>query len=302
MLGIVTNDIMEKAFVATINLALVDKLKNDLSLKGFVFSTIPYALFNAKTKGISLTLYESGKLVIQGKDKDDFILYYIEPEILQAFSYSHPYAQSDMTARIGVDEAGKGDFFGPLCIASFFGNEESIQELINWGIKDSKKLVDAQIEVLASKVKTFPHEVISIFPSKYNELYEKFQNLNTLLGWGHATAIENLVEKTGCKKVIIDQFAKEHVVESALRRKKLDIELTQKHKGESDIVVAAASILARDAFVKGMRRLEEKWNFSLPKGASKQVVAAGKKFCELYGKDNLPLVAKMHFRTLEELQ
>ena len=104
-------------FVATIDVALEEKLRSDLTEQGFVLTHPLHTLFAAQKKGVSCTLYESGKLTVQGKDKDDFIAFYLEPEILQSFAYIHPTANIDLTARIGIDQAGKGDFFGPLCIA-----------------------------------------------------------------------------------------------------------------------------------------------------------------------------------------
>src|SRR5580693_626798 len=104
-------------FVATIDLALADKLREDLVGQGFELTKPPYTLFSAQKTGVSCTLYTSGKLTVQGKGKDEFIAFYLEPEILKKLAYTHPELGVDMTARIGIDEAGKGDFFGPLCIA-----------------------------------------------------------------------------------------------------------------------------------------------------------------------------------------
>lgn len=289
-------------FVALIDLALSEKLRNDLIDRGFTLTTPPHTLFSAQKKGISCTLYISGKLTVQGKDKEDFIHFYLEPEILGSFSYSHPESQLDLTARIGIDEAGKGDFFGPLCIAGVYADAELMKELLKIGVKDSKNLSDAAVLVLKSKiVKMAPHCIVRLFPKKYNELYENFRNLNRLLGWGHATAIAELVAKTGCHHVIIDQFAHESVVESALRQKKIEVDLTQKHKGEADPVVAAASILARAAFLEGLEQLGAKLGTPLLKGASAQVIAAGKSLVSRWGESILQEVAKLHFKMTREV-
>jgi ribonuclease HIII len=287
-------------FVANIDLSLKEKLKSDLLDQGFQLTTPPYTIFSAQKKGISCTLYTSGKLTVQGKGKEEFIQFYLEPEILQSFTYSHP--EIDFTARIGIDEAGKGDFFGPLCIGGVYGDETIIKELLAIGVKDSKSISDKQIIVLKNKiVKAAPHAIVRIFPKKYNELYARFRNLNRLLGWGHATAICELVEKTGCREVIIDKFANENVVEDALKHKQLEAHLTQKHKAESDPVVAAASILARAAFLEGLEKLGEKVGMTLPKGASAQVITAGKALVSKHGEAILEEVAKLHFKTKEEV-
>ncbi|MGE0197847.1 MAG: ribonuclease HIII [Simkaniaceae bacterium] len=289
-------------FIAKIDLSFASKLKTDLAEQGFELSQPAYTVFQAKKKGISCTLYESGKLMVQGKEKDEFITYYLEPEILGKLSYSYPETEVNTSPHIGVDEAGKGDVFGPLCIAALYADSEQISELIKIGIRDSKRLTDSTIVKMAAKIKkSFSYSVVQIFPKRYNELYQGFQNLNTLLGWGHATAIEEVVAKTQCTDILIDQFANESVVISALKRKSLTVNLSQRHRGEEDIVVAGASILARAAFVQGLDKLSEDYKISLPKGASAQVIQAGKKFVSAHGKEALNSVAKLHFKTIDQI-
>ncbi|MCE5295456.1 MAG: ribonuclease HIII [Chlamydiales bacterium] len=291
-----------KPFVATIDKSLVDILKGELISQGFEFSTPPYTHFAAKKKGISVTLYTSLKLTVMGKEMGEFIEFFLEPKILGTFSFSHPVAakELDLTGRIGVDEAGKGDFFGPLCIAAVYGQGDEIKKMAELGVKDSKNLSDQTVLKLADAIrKNFLHEVIRIGNPKYNEMYANFGNLNSLLAWGHATAIEALSAKSGCKNVIIDKFAHDQVVIKAVARKKLDITLTQKVRAEEDLVVAAASILARAAFLDAMKRLSEQCGFEIPKGASDKVIAAGKQAVNTFGRDVLGKIAKLHFKTAE---
>lgn len=289
-------------FTAKIDLSLAQKLKDDLKEQGFTFSTLPFTVFSAKKNGIVCSLYTSGSLVVQGKGKDEFIEFYLEPEILKSFEYSHPEALVDMKSRIGVDESGKGDFFGPLCIASVYADEAGIKKLLSLHVQDSKKLTDSSILKIAGILKKdFAYSIICLFPEKYNELYAKFRNLNNLLGWAHATVIFNLHEKTSCKEVIIDQFADKKVVELAVKKKKIDINLTQRHKGESDIVVAAASIIARCYFLEGLEKLRQSSNISLPKGASEKVKQAGITLANKYGIEELNKYSKTHFKTYNEI-
>ncbi|MCE5318265.1 MAG: ribonuclease HIII [Parachlamydia sp.] len=289
-------------FVATVDLSVADKLRKELIQRGFEISHPPHTLFSAKSKGISCTLYKSGKLTVQGKEMGPFIEFFLEPEILGSFKYAYQAIEVDKTARIGIDESGKGDFFGPLCIAGVYAQGEDLDKLVKLGVRDSKKLTDGSIAKIAKQIRTsIVHHIVKINPAKYNELYGQFHNLNRLLAWGHATAIEQLSLRTKCQNVIIDQFADEHVVLTALKRKNISLELTQRHRGEEDLVVAAASILARYTFVEGLKSLSEQWGLDLPKGASKATIEAARAFVRQHGRESLGQVAKLHFKTANEL-
>lgn len=293
---------MSTNFVTQIAPELTKKLEEDLREQGFDFSQPPYTLFQAKKKGLTLTLYTSNKIMVQGKGSKEFIESYLEPVILGTFTYGYEKLFLDLSPRIGVDESGKGDFFGPLCIAGVFAEGEGVQRLAELGVKDSKKLNENSILKIAEKIrKEYVYHVVKIGPQKYNELYEKFGNLNLLLGWGHATVIDHLLDKTTCEKVIIDQFAAEHVVVNALKQKKKKALLIQRPRAEEDLVVAAASILARAAFVEGLSKLEKDIGMPLPKGASAAVIKAGKNIVEHFGADILNRTAKMHFKTRLEI-
>ncbi|HSX11329.1 MAG TPA: ribonuclease HIII [Chlamydiales bacterium] len=289
-------------FTTKVDVALAPKLQEDLKNQGFELSKPPYTVFSAKKKGVSCTLYESGSLTVQGSEMDAFIEFYLEPEILQSFKFSHPEAHLDLKPHIGMDEAGKGDFFGPLCIAAVYAGGDGIKEMQHLGVKDSKRISDEGILKLAKKIRMgFPYTVIRLFPMKYNELYRKFKNLNRLLGWAHAAALGDMVAKTGCKEALLDQFAEKYVVENALKQKKIDVHLEQKTHGEEDLVVAAASILARAGFLEGMATLSEEYGMEIPKGASSKVIAVGQKLVAKFGRDVLEKVAKTHFKTMSEI-
>lgn len=189
-----------------------------------------------------------------------------------------------------------------FCVAGVYAKAETISHLKQIGVRDSKTLTPAAILKLAGEIrKSCTYQIVKINPSKYNELIVQFGNLNKLLAWGHATTIEELSAKTECKRIIIDQFADERVVLTALKRKKLELDVVQRHRGEEDIVVAAASILARAAFVDGIDMLEKQFNMKLPKGASKQTIDAGRKFINAYGRERLGEVGKLHFKTLDSI-
>jgi len=198
--------------------------------------------------------------------------------------------------RVGVDESGKGDFFGPLVVAACYVGPEHYAELE--GVKDSKKLTDAQSLALAEKIKKVcPHSVILMNPVKYNELYLKIKNLNHLLAWGHAQAIENVLEKQPADLIISDQFAAGgNVVKSKLKELGRQAQFVSRVRAESDLAVAAASILARAEFLKRLKGLSQEFGIDLPKGAT-NVIGTGKRFVQMHGAENLGKVAKMHFKT-----
>jgi ribonuclease HIII len=205
----------------------------------------------------------------------------------------------DEPGRIGTDESGKGDFFGPLVVAAFFlpeGQEDVLREL---GVRDSKRMSDSRVRDVALALKKgYPfHSIVSIGPEKYNELYAKFRNLNRLLAWGHARAIENVLERVPCGKAVTDQFGDESFVRGALMKKGRAIELVQQPRAEEDPAVAAASILARAEFLTRLHFLSRDVGRELPKGASALVEEAAVKLIREKGPDILRTVAKTHFKT-----
>ncbi|TMU83798.1 ribonuclease HIII [Bacillus sp. BHET2] len=203
---------------------------------------------------------------------------------------------------IGVDESGKGDYFGPLVIAGVFVDEKTSEILRAIGVMDSKKLSDKQISELALKIKsTCPYTIVAIGNEKYNDLYTKIKNLNKLLAWGHARTIENMLEKVDCQSALSDQFGDSTLIEEALLSRGKQIRLYQRTKAEEIIAVAAASIIARDEFVKRLKQLSFKYNLNFPKGASKKTIEIANQFILLHGKGELAKIAKLHFKTTEQI-
>ena len=205
-----------------------------------------------------------------------------------------------MIGHIGVDESGKGDYFGPLVIAACYVGAEHLAELD--GVKDSKKLTDENSIKLAMRIREVcPHAIVAIGPEKYNELYEKFNNLNSLLAWGHAQAIENALKEHPSPFAISDEFSKGgHLVRQQLAKKGINIELKSAVRAESDIAVAAASILARAEFLRRLSALSSQFEMKLPKGAT-SVVDPGRRFVACHGASALRNVAKLHFKTTQQV-
>ena len=292
-----------------LNDAQADALKDYLQSHGYAFREVPYARFAGAKDNLNVVFYESGKLVLQGKGTPEFIEFVLEPEILKEarLGYEAVLNPELLMPRLGVDESGKGDFFGPLCVAGVYVNESVIKSWEDAGIRDSKNISsDKRIKELAELITKTPGCVSSVVPignEAYNRLYTKMRSVNTLLAWGHARVIENLMGQKHRMipppvRAISDQFASsKDTVAKALMSLGREIELVQRHKAETDIAVAAASILARHEFVKRLGELGKEFGMVLPKGASALVDKAAKEFISRYGAESLAKVAKMHFRT-----
>jgi ribonuclease HIII len=277
--------------------------------RGFKPREVPYARFAGEKEKLNVVFYQSGKLVVQGKGTQEFVEFILEPEVLgQAKLGYEPVLNPELLMpRFGVDESGKGDFFGPLCVAGVYVNEKVIQAWKDAGVRDSKNISsDRRIAELARLIRETPGCVSTSVPignEAYNRLYDSMGSVNKLLAWGHARVIENLMGQRHRMnplpvRAISDQFAStQATVANALMSLGREIELVQRHKAEADIAVAAASILARDEFVSRLAKLEQKFGVVLPKGASAAVDAAAKAFIEKHGVAELGKVAKMHFRT-----
>lgn len=267
------------------------------------FDVVQYSHWRAKTSSFQSIYYTSGKLLIQGKDVEAIASKVDEILGLKSFVQQSTLIECNEEKYIGTDESGKGDFFGPLVVAGVQVDSTNKQKFIELGIKDSKKLDDKKILILANQIKANSvHSVVVMTPVKYNELYEKFKNLNKLLAWGHARAIENILEKSPCNYALADKFGDESLIKNALMQKGKNIVLNQMVRAEADIAVAAASVLARAEFVKRMQELENKYELTLSKGASNKVVEQAKDFVRLYSFSRLNEVAKMHFKTVNELK
>ena len=287
---------------------MVAPLRAMLERENFEFSEKPYAHYSAARGKVNVTVYEKGpKVLVQGKETEDFVRFYLEPEILgeAKLGYEEIHQAEMFEPHFGVDESGKGDFIGPLVIAGVFVNKEITRSLIDAGIQDSKKIgSDKRIRELAQIVRNTPGimtEVISIGPERYNELYEKFGNLNRMLAWGHAKIIENLHKrKPDCPRALSDQFARPEEIERVLKGRVTGLVLEQRTKAESDTAVAAASILARESFINWLRDKGEEIGCELPKGVSQKVREIVSGLVERHGTDILKSLTKLHFRTAEE--
>ncbi|HSI15681.1 MAG TPA: ribonuclease HIII [Chthoniobacter sp.] len=296
-------------FTSPLTSEQAEKLRQILLGDGYKFEPKPYTLYYAVKDKLNVAVYEKGpKVVLQGKGTQDFVTFRLEPEILgeAKIGYEDVVNPEMFAPHFGVDESGKGDFFGPLVIAGCYTDRGITRKLMDAGIQDSKKIgSDKRIRELAEVIKRTQgavHSVVAIGPEKYNQLYAKFGNLNRLLAWGHARIIENLLEiRPDCPRALSDQFANPALIKRALLEKGRAIQLDQRTKAESDVAVAAASILAREAFIDWLRNKGREMQAELPRGASALVKQVGRDLIAKHGPEVLCRLAKTHFKTASEL-
>ena len=285
------------------------KLRGLLQELGFEFAPKPYTIFFGQKNKLSVAVYEKGpKVLVQGKGVEEFVQFELEPRILgeAKLGYEEVHTPEMFQPHFGVDESGKGDFFGPLVISGVYVDAGIARTFLDAGVQDSKRIgSDARIRALAESIRKDSLglvDTVLIGPERYNDLYEKFGNLNKLLGWGHARVIENLLErKPDCPRSLSDQFADARVIQQSLLQHGRKIKIEQRTKAESDVAVAAASVLAREAFINWLERRGKTLGMKLGRGVSTDVKEVAAKLVETKGPGILRAIAKVHFRTAHEI-
>ena len=299
------------SYTAPLSSEQAETLRTLLQKRGFEFKEKPYSIFSAARGKLNVTVYEKGpKVLVQGKETGEFVRFTLEPEILKEarLGYEEVLEPEMFAPHFGVDESGKGDFFGPLVIAGAYVDADIARTLREIGIMDSKRITsDKRIRDLSEAIRGvvgIVHEVIAVGPPRYNEMHNSFGNLNRLLAWGHATAIENLLKRRpDCPRALSDQFANPKVLEKALQTRGKTIQIDQKTKAESDVAVAAASILAREAFINWLDQKGRELGLDapLPRGASETVRKTAIGLARQLGGEILPSLTKSHFRTTQDV-
>ena len=297
---------LPKNYVCTLTDLQRQQLENYCRDHGWSFSELPYGYWKASGNKVNVAAYHSGKVSIQGAGTADLVLYFLEPEVLKTAGFGYETANSPLnnepiTEHGGIDESGKGDFFGPLVIAGVYVNADTGAQLAAAGVCDSKLIKsDKKITELATRIRHITGgniALVQVGPEAYNRLYGSFGNLNRLLAWGHAKVIEELLIKVPeCPRMLSDKFGNESLIRNALQTRGRAIVLDQQTKAESDVAVAAASILARDGFIRLMAKLSEVAGVTLPRGAGANVQAMAN---EIAARDPelLKKISKTHFRT-----
>ena len=297
-------------YTSPLDAGQADKLKSILKRENWTFTPKPYTLFYAQKNKLTLAVYEKGpKVVIQGKGAGEFVEFTLEPEVLgeARLGYEEVLNPERFQPHFGIDESGKGDFFGPLVIAGVYVDPGIARRFMELGVQDSKNIKsDKKIRDLADAIRNTPgavNNVVSINPPKYNELIAKNGNVNTVLAWGHARVIENLLDlRPDCPRALSDQFARSNIIERSLMQKGRGIVLEQRTKAESDPAVAAASILARERFIGWMDKTGRQYiGKPFLRGASGEVKKMAAALAAERGPEILREIAKTHFKTASEI-
>ena len=283
-------------------------LRQLLKSPKYLPETVPHTQVAASIPDCRINLYNSGKLLVQGKGAKEWITFTLETEILKeaVIGYEDFHDPEAIQPHMGIDESGKGDFFGPLVIASAYVDEGLVNKLREIGVRDSKKISSDNVSLnMAREIRKILGDrcaMVTIGNRSYNRMYSKIRNVNKMLAWGHARAIENLLEKVpGCPRALSDKFGPTHQIERALMNKGKKIKLDQRTKAESDTAVAAASVLARAGFLYALKKMGKEHGFEVPKGASEKVRREAEKLVAHKGPGILLETAKCHFQTTDKV-
>lgn len=293
----------QRTLVLKVPPAKREALRKRLGGEAFDFRTVPYALFSAKGEGVVATLYRSGKLVVQGADPDIFVARYLEGAAAvppkTKVADEPPLEAVPTETLVGSDECGKGDFFGPLVVCAVRLDPDRAQELSGSGVMDSKRLDDERAKRIGGALRSvLPHAIRRLDPPEYNRRWAEVRNVNLLLADLHADAIRELAEPG--MAVLVDRFAAKDLF--AERLGDLHLRLEQRPRAESNLAVAAASILAREEFLTALDELSERAALTLRKGAGTPTDRSAVEYARLHGVEALGKVAKLHFKNTEKLR
>jgi ribonuclease HIII len=273
---------------------------------GFRFEERPHQVFLARSGKLVVSLYASGKVVIGGGDRqlEREVRWYLAKLGAAGEALPEKLAEVRGKARIGTDEAGKGDYFGPLVVAGALVDGSTEKELLALGVRDSKRMSDGRVMTLERDIKRAlgagGWEVLRIDPARYNSLQAKMGSVNRMLAWGHARVIENLLKgHPDCALAVVDEFSARSL-QAALMEWGKRIRVVQATRGERDVAVAAASILARAELLRRLGSMGREYGAEFPRGAS-AVEGFAREFIAKRGREALTEVAKVHFRTTEKV-
>lgn len=304
------SDAPKKLTTYTIKLAdeQMERLGAILKERGWKPMEVAYTRFAYKGDDCNVSAYTSGKVVVAGKGTEDFVRFTLESEITKQvkLGYDEVLHPDWYEAHAGMDESGKGDFFGPVIAATVIADKDAIQGWVKAGVRDSKTIADNKILELDKIIRaTAGATVQTCFcgMEKYNELMQKpGANLNRLLAWQHATALTKALSTRWVPWGLLDQFTEQPLTQRELAKKGVqNFDLRMRTKAEEDPVVAAASVVARAEYVRQMKELSQQFGDKLQKGASAKVKEQATEIIRKFGTRALTRFAKLHFRTAYEV-
>jgi ribonuclease HIII len=286
----------------------MEKLRAACAAKHWETAEVPYARFAFKGPKVNVTAYTSGKVVVAGKETEDFVQNVIEAEVTGApkLGYDAVLHPDWFEAHAGLDESGKGDLFGPVVAATVIAEKPAIEAWQQAGVRDSKTIADAQILRLDELIRDTPGAVVEtrhMTMADYNHVMARpFASLNRLLAQHHADALQAALQKKWVPRGLLDQFSKEPLVQREMKKKGLErFDLQMRTRAEEDPVVAAASVVARAEFVRVMRHLSREYGDKLLFGAGANAKAQAAELIGKFGARALGHFAKLHFRTCYEV-
>ncbi|MEH7379719.1 ribonuclease HIII [Bacillus sp. JJ1533] len=271
-------------------------------------------VFVAKLPSCTITAYKSGKVLFQGNSATSEAQKWGNSEVTTTTSTRKPVPKNSglppnigTLSMIGSDEVGTGDYFGPMTVVAAYVSSDKFALLKELGVKDSKDLNDKQIcEIAESIIHVIPYSLLILHNEKYNELQAKGMTQGKMKALLHNQAIGHVLRKIAPAApdgILIDQFAVPDVYFKHLSGQK---EIIKDHvyfstKAEGvHLSVAAASIIARYAFIKEFDKLSEEAGLELKKGAGAQVDVVAAKLIKKLGIGALRHFTKLHFANTEK--
>ncbi len=312
---------MEKNKTKTFSFKVSDTVKDEL-IEYFQDKkrekTPQYALFQANEEDTVVTLYESGKVVFQGISADIDANMWRERETLVSGKAPEEKEKKDKDKKedntdyyfinsIGSDEVGTGDYFGPIVVTASYVSRKDISFLEDLGVRDSKKINDDKIKIIApSIIKRIPHVTIKLNNKEYNDNYSEKTNMNKIKAILHNKVLYQLLNKDNFNydMIVMDEFAKKYVYFSYLKEISTVVRnITFTTKAEDKCLsVACASIISRYIFLREMDNISKELGIEIPKGASTKVDEVGKEIVKKFGEIKLNEIAKLNFKNTDKIK
>lgn len=273
------------------------------------FNTSPYIIARAKLANATITIYKTNVVLFQGEGEIKEYNYWAKKfELPLEENIGIDYEKYFSLSAIGSDEVGTGDYFGPIVVCATYVRKDAIEKLQAIGVKDSKLLTDSQMIPMALKIaEVVKYSIMILEPEKINSLNKNLSNLNFIKSYLHNKAIISLKKKLDesdfYDAILIDEFTpREKYFEYLKNQKEIEEKVTLIPKGEkANIAIAAASVLARVAFLRELNKMNTNYKTTFLKGAGPEVDRCAISFVKTHGWDELSKVAKLKWANTERI-